>query len=117
MRDLEIQMANKRAEIRRLKNEPSPPVLPGPQERDDTPRGHRRRRRRGDGASEVGEATQHLVPNFFKIRRLEGEINDLNRQRQQLLPEHARVLRQMNEMIDGRGCIVQAMRRKGCLGV
>lgn len=112
----EIQTANIRAEIDRLRNELSPPSLPGPRRRAKVGQRRPRRDRDRDAALEAGEALPQLFPNFRRIRDLEREIVQLEQERQRLLPQYARALRQLNEMLDGRGCIVVAMRRKGCLG-
>jgi predicted nuclease with TOPRIM domain len=114
LRRNEVETANLRAELQRLKAEPSLPSIPSG--RRSSYAGQRRRQRDRDAASEGAGAIPQLFPNFRRIKDLEDQIDALEQARQRLLPQYARTLRRMNEMLDGRGCIIEAMRRKGCIG-
>lgn len=112
IRSNEITIANRRAEIARLRGEPPRPGLPGPVQDD----GNRRRKRPrpediiGAGAEEILRQRR----NRATIADLEAEIEDLEGRIRDLRIDRDRRIDRLNEARDGRRCIQDAMWRKGC---
>ena len=114
IRRIEIQIADKRAEINRLRRQTPSPSLPGSVDRDNS--GRPKRPKPYEIILAAGQVAVDYVSAPLDIRRLEGDIDDLERDRQRLLPEYMNRLERWNEAIDGRSCIIRAMREKGCIG-
>lgn len=114
IRRIEIEIANNRAEIRRLRNQTPLPSLPGPVRRDNA--GRPKPPKPHEIVLSAAQAAADYFPNRSEIRRLEGEIGALERRRQGLRPQYMTRLERWNEAQDSRGCIIRAMREKGCIG-
>ncbi len=109
------RIANNEARIQRLRGELPTPSLHGPLEMDDN------RKPKTPGFVDIfldsAEEIARQIRNRQEIQRLNSDIDRLERDIQYLLLQQTRQQQSLNEALEGRECIQQARRRKGCLGV
>jgi predicted nucleic acid-binding Zn-ribbon protein len=114
IRRIEIQIADKRAEIRRIQNRLPDPSIQSLVPTDD--HGRKRPPKPWEIVVDVVQAAASPAQNRFTIQQLEREIGELETDLPDLRQRRWDRQERLNEMIAGRACINDAMRRKGCIG-
>ena len=114
IRNIEIQIAHKRADIDQLRSRLPEPTLPGFVTIGTI--GRLGRYRLGDLAVDSSPAAAQYVQARRDTRRLEVEIETLERELPALRQALWERTERLNEAISARACITTAMRNKGCIG-
>ena len=108
IRNIEIQIAHKRADMEQLRSRPSEPTLPGFVSLDRT--GRPRRPRFSDLAADIAQATAQQVQDRQDINRLTDDIARLEARLPPLRQALWDRIERLNEAISARACVTTAMR-------
>lgn len=114
IRNIEMQIAHKRADMEQLRSRLPEPTLPGFVGVDRT--GRPRRPRLSDLAVDIAQATAQQVQDRRVINRLSDDIVRLEARLPPLRQALWERTERLNEAISARACITTTMRNKGCIG-